>query len=239
MKAKIGLTMSREYDGGYPRDFLRHTYAEAVIKFGGIPVLLPNVETSVPLLEYCDGLLLTGGGDFDPACFKKDDQGTEWGGVSPDRDRVEMLLIAEANRRQLPIFGICRGLQALAVSFGGTLIQDIPSSVAGSSFKHSQSQARRQVTHPVAVQADSRLANILGRVDLEVNSFHHQAVADVPAGWRVSAQAPDGIVEAMEYPGNRFLLGVQWHPEDLVGDEESAQRLFRHFIASCEQYRRE
>ena len=237
VKAKIGVTMSRDYSGGYPRDFLRSTYTDAIIKFGGVPVLLPNVETSVSLLEECDGLLLTGGGDFDPACFKREDQGTEWGGVSPDRDRVEMLLIAEANRRQMPVFGICRGLQALTVSFGGTLIQDIPSALADSPFQHSQSQARREVTHPVAVEPDSRLAQILGCDNLAVNSFHHQAVAEVPLGWRVSAQAPDGIVEALEFPGDRFLMGVQWHPEDLVSDEEPQQRLFRRFIASCEGHR--
>ena len=237
MKAKIGVTMSREFSGGYPRDYLRNTYADAVIRFGGIPVLLPNVETSVSLLADCDGLLLTGGGDFDPASFKREDQGTQWGGVSADRDRMEMLLIAEANRRQLPIFGICRGLQALTVSFGGTLIQDIPSAGSSTLLQHSQSQARREVTHPVTVKPDSRLAEVLGCVDLKVNSFHHQAVDDVPQGWRVTAQAPDGIVEALEYPGDRFLLGVQWHPEDLVDDEESAQRLFRHFIASCNEYR--
>ncbi|PSR23527.1 MAG: peptidase C26 [Sulfobacillus acidophilus] len=233
MKPVIGVSTSREMSGGYPRDYVRETYLDAVCKAGGIPMLLANVDESVQLLNHCDGLLLTGGGDVDPQRFGQADQGTQWAGVSEDRDRVELLLVEEANRVHMPIFGICRGVQMLAVAFGGTLIQDIALRMPGTPIKHSQAQPRRRVTHAVTVASESRLAQIVGASALEVNSFHHQAVDQVPSEWRTVAQAEDGVIEAIEHPGDRFLMGVQWHPEDLIGDELAARRLFENFVAVC------
>lgn len=227
--------MSREYEGGYPRDYLRSTYIEAIVKFGGLPVLLPNLPSSVDLLADCQGLMLTGGGDFDPVLFHQPDRGTDWSGVCPERDATELALMAEADRRGLAILGICRGIQALAVGFGGALVQDIASAFPDTPIKHSQAEVRRRVSHAVTVMPETRMHAVLGQLSLEVNSFHHQSVERVPAGWVASARADDGLIEAMEKPGERYVLGVQWHPEDLVGDEESARRIFVRFIEAASQ----
>lgn len=226
--------MSRHVMGGYARDYLLATYSDAIVRFGGVPVLLPNVAASVDILALCDGLLLTGGGDFHPATYHAADAGTDWAEVSEDRDTAELALMAEAERRLLPVLGICRGIQALAVGFGGSLIQDISSALGDSPVKHSRGEERSRVSHRVTIVPDTRMAQIVGVDALQVNSFHHQAVEQVPAGWIVSARADDGIVEAMECPGERFMLGVQWHPENLVRDDEAAQRLFYEFIQACQ-----
>lgn len=237
MKPFVGISMSHDHGyQGYARDFVRTTYVDAVRQAGGIPVLLANVDESVALFPQLDGLLLTGGGDFDPKTFGAEDRGTDWSGVSPERDRSELAFLAEANQRNMPVFGICRGLQAMTVGFGGSLIQDIPSARPDSTLGHSQKVAREEVTHEVAIQPGSRVAEIIGETQVAVNSFHHQAIDQVPTGFDVAATAPDGIVEAIEHPGDRFLVGVQWHPEDLVGGHEAARRLFKHFVDACAAY---
>lgn len=237
MRPFIGISMSRDNTfKGYSRDWVRSTYVEAIIDAGGIPVLLANSDSSLKVLHECHGLLLTGGGDIDPALFGSDDDGTDWGGVSADRDQSELAFINEANRLDMPIFGICRGLQVLTVGFGGSLIQDIPRARQDSQIHHSQSEPREDVTHVVRIHSGSKLERMVQSKECSVNSFHHQAINRVPQGWQVSAEAPDGIIEAMEYPGDRFLIGVQWHPEDLWKSEASSKALFAHFVQSAEQY---
>ena len=145
-------------------------------------------------------------------------------GVSPERDATELALLREA-APDLPILGICRGIQALAVAYGGTLIQDVPSQ-RPSELGHAQGGARDARTHGVHVAPDSQLGAILGSHDIRVNSFHHQAVDRVPDGFRVVAWADDGLVEGIESNARPFCLGVQWHPENLTGVEEHARRLF-------------
>lgn len=233
MKPKIAISMVHGGGAGYGTDSLKITYAQAVARCGGLPVLLPTLPTSVELLIACQGLMLTGGGDFDPALFHQQDRGTDWSGVNAARDETELALINEANRLGVPILGICRGIQALAVAFGGTLVQDIALAVPGSPIRHSAGERRREAAHPVSVVSGTKTAAVLGSIELEVNSFHHQAVDQIPPGWQVSARAPDHVIEAMESSGERFLLGVQWHPEDLTPDEESARRLFQHFVDAC------
>lgn len=237
MKPMIGISMSRDYAyQGYARDFVRATYINAIVSAGGIPVLLANVDESQELLRQCDGLLLTGGGDIDPGCFGAQDAGTDWTGVSPERDQSELRFIDMANHLDMPIFGICRGVQALAVGFGGSLIQDIPSAHE-TPLQHSQPEKREMRTHGVNVVRESRVGELVLEPTFEVNSFHHQAIDRMPDGWRVVAHAEDGIIEAMEYPGDRFLIGVQWHPEDLVAAEGPDQRLFKGFVEASLAYR--
>jgi putative glutamine amidotransferase len=233
MKPKIGVSMSREYAGGHLREYLNGNYVDAVVRGGGVPILLPNVESSVQALALCDGLLLTGGGDFDPSRYGMPDRGTDWADVSSERDAVELALMHEADRRGIPIFGICRGIQGLAVGFGGSLVQDIPSVFPQSPIRHSRAEPRRRVTHRVDVVPDTLTARILGVGNFEVNSFHHQAVDHVPPGWIVSARAEDQVIEAIERPGSSFVMGVQWHPENLVRDDEVSRRLFEAFIRAC------
>lgn len=227
--------MVRSEKAAYPNDSLKSTYAEAVISAGGLPILLPNLSASVELLSLCEGLLLTGGGDFDPVLFGQSDQGTDWVGFNAARDQTELSLIGEANRLSMPIFGICRGIQALAVAFGGDLIQDIGSSYANA-LKHSAAQPREQSQHRVSVMAHTRTAEILGESELWVNSFHHQAVEQPPPDWIVSARASDNLIEAIEKPGDHFLLGVQWHPENLTHDDHGQRRLFERFVDACREW---
>ncbi|MCL4351111.1 MAG: gamma-glutamyl-gamma-aminobutyrate hydrolase family protein [Firmicutes bacterium] len=237
-KPFIGVSMSRdEQVAGAPRDWIRKTYILAVVGAGALPILLPNESQSLELLEYCDGLLLTGGGDFDPESFGATDEGTDYSGVSKTRDEMELAFIRAAERMAMPVLGICRGAQALAVAGGGTLIQDIPRVLLDSPLVHSQAEKRQQPTHKVVVEPQSQVAKLLGGSVVEVNSFHHQAIARIPRGYIVTARAEDGVIEAIENPDKEFMVGVQWHPEDLVGNSLEAQKLFAGFVESSRQYR--
>lgn len=234
-KPVIGISTSPVERQGAWADQVGHSYIEAVRRAGGIPVLLPN-DRETGVLEVLDGLLLSGGGDFDPCTFGEADRGTAMGGVSADRDATELALLKDAPA-DLPILGICRGVQAIAVGFGGSLIQDLPSAHP-SALVHSQSEGRSVTTHGVEVAPDSQLSQILGMKDLRVNTFHHQAVDRVPDRFRAVAWATDGLVEAIERDDRPFCLGVQWHPENLVDGEEHARRLFSAFVEASAQYRR-
>ncbi|AUW93984.1 MAG: gamma-glutamyl-gamma-aminobutyrate hydrolase family protein [Sulfobacillus thermotolerans] len=236
-KPLIAISMSRELgpDNVY-RDFLRAPYLHAVVQAGGIPVLLPNVPESQEALLRCDGLLLTGGGDFDPAAYGALDAGTNQASISKDRDRTEIALVRAALQHKMPVFGICRGVQAIAVAQEGTLVQDIPRVYPTSDIHHNQSQPRQQATHGVTVLPGTKLHHVTETTDLRVNSFHHQALDKVPRGWNVAAHAEDGLVEAIEYPGNSWGIGVQWHPEDLVDSETHARKLFADFVDAARQY---
>lgn len=238
MKPIIGISMSRDYRyQNTARDFIRATYLDAVSRAGGIPLALVNLEESLALFPLLSGLLLTGGGDFDPALFGEADRGTDWSGVSRERDQCEMAFIREANRLDMPIFGICRGAQAMAIGFGGSLIQDLPTARPDPELlPHSQKAERVEVTHPVSAGPGTRIHDLTGETRFMVNSFHHQAVDRVPDGFRVSATAPDGVIEAIEQPGDRFLVGVQWHPEDLEAQHQTAAGLFRGFVEACQEY---
>lgn len=227
----IGLTVSRIADR---RDALSSTYVQAVQTAGGIAILLPNM---VPpdVLNAVDGLILTGGGDFHPKWYEEPNRGTHMETISVERDITEIALIKEAEGRGMPMLGICRGIQALAVGLGGTLIQDVTSSIA-----HFQTAPRPEPTHTVEIDPTSRLFAVLGLVEkISVNSLHHQAVADVPPGWRVSARSEDGIIEAMEgKSGGAWSLGVQWHPEDMVqAGDGSALKIFQGLVESARHYR--
>lgn len=233
----IGISMSREEKSDSPaRDWVRRTYMVAIIEAGGIPVLLPNETSSWELLRHCHGLLLTGGGDFDPATFGAADQGTKMSGVSKARDTTELGLIKVAEELDMPTFGICRGLQALTVAGGGALIQDLPSARPDSAISHDQEEARVDVTHRVTVDSGTRVSDILGSTIVSVNSFHHQAIDRLPAGYLATAHADDGIIEAIEDPKAAFRLGVQWHPEDLQTHQAEAKSLFRNFVQAAGMY---
>lgn len=233
----IGISMSREEKSDTTtRDWLRRTYIVAIIEAGGIPVPLPNESSSTALLRKCHGLLLTGGGDFDPATFGASNLGTEMSGVSTARDTTELGLIRVADGLKMPTFGICRGIQALTVAGGGSLIQDIPSARPDSPIHHSQEEPRPEVTHRVVLETGTRLADILRTTTVSVNSFHHQAIDRAPAGYVVTAHSDDGIIEAIEDPTALFRIGVQWHPEDLQSHQAEAKSLFTKFVEAASEY---
>lgn len=215
-------------------------YRQAVLHSGGEVRVVDPSMSAVEALDGTGGLLLTGGEDVDPARYQAPRHPTVVD-VDPERDRFEIALVAEARRRQLPIFAICRGIQVLNVACGGTLVQDIPSEISGA-LQHKVSSPPHQpfeLAHEVWVDKDTLLARLLGdRLNdadtCDVNSRHHQAVKAVAPGFRVSANAPDGVIEAIEDPTCRFCLGVQWHPENFWRTGEF-RPLFEGFLEAASQ----
>ena len=233
----IGLTayceQARWSHWDRPAVLLPANYAEQVAAAGGIPVLLPPVPGVAAAVGRLDGVLLTGGGDVDPTRFGEAPHPTT-ADVSVARDGLEVDLTRWAIETRTPLLAICRGLQVLNVALGGSLHQDIPSAL-GSPLDHRQAdllgRSRSTAVHHVKVQDGSRLAGILGALEVDVNSFHHQAINRLGRGLRDVAWAPDSIVEGVELvDDSRFVVGVQWHPEELVGHDRTARNLFRALV---------
>ncbi len=190
---------------------VEQAYTEAVLAAGGAPRLLPRVcDDGIDQLDGVDGLLLTGGGDVDPAHYGRQ-RSAATGGVDEGRDTWEIALVHQAVTAPRPILGICRGCQVLNVAFGGTLVQDLP---AHTSLPHLVTE-RTCMVHRVSIEPGTQLYQVERRASIEVNSIHHQAVETVGRGLRCSAQAEDGTIEAVEHR-HRPVLGVQWHPENLL-----------------------
>jgi putative glutamine amidotransferase len=197
-------------------------YARAVELAGGLPVVLPPLEHDAipPLVDRLAGICLSGGPDLDPAAYEaKPDP--HLGPVEPDLDAFEFAVARHADELGIPVLGICRGCQALNVARGGTLHQHLPD-VTDGSVTHRQTESGREPTHAVRIAPQSQLAEIVGPQDLDVNSFHHQAVDRVGRDLRPVAWAADGVVEAIEDPEAPLYLGVQWHAETLVHFERNA-----------------
>lgn len=233
MKPVIGITSNVEFD-------LKHTlsndYLQAVINAGGIPFVIPiGVENDVrQIAEKLDGLVLSGGGDIDPTLFGEEPH-QKLGSISPGRDSSEMALIQRFLEIDKPILAICRGIQILNIAAGGDMFQDIHSQTDNELIQHSQNATRYHYSHYVKVEKNSLLENIAGQTKFKVNSFHHQAVRNVATPFIVSARASDGIIEAIESPQHKFVLGVQWHPEPLALNEDNISKaIFKRFIDSCQ-----
>lgn len=215
---------------------LGDSYVKAVTQAGGVPVLLPNnldVSTVEEIAAGLDGFMLSGGGDVDPALFGER-ANAQLGTVTPRRDDFELALTRYLlEKTEKPVLGICRGIQVMNVAMGGTLHIDLPS--AGK-MCHSLNMYPRNVrTHDVQAMPGTRMVEIMGGYDGRVNSFHHQAIRDVADCFTVSAvSADDEVVEAVEQPGERFVVGVQWHPEELTEFPES-RNLFRRFVEAAQK----
>ncbi|HJU89950.1 MAG TPA: gamma-glutamyl-gamma-aminobutyrate hydrolase family protein [Gemmatimonadaceae bacterium] len=201
---------------------LNASYTRALERVGALPLIVPPLADTAPLgalLDRVDGLVLTGGEDVDPSRYGAEPH-PELGATHEDRDATELALVDQARRRKLPTLAICRGIQLLNVALGGTLIQDIPDQ-RPSAIPHDPKSARDQRVHDVEIAAGSRLAAALGDTRVRANSFHHQALDRVADGLRVTARAPDGIIEGVEWIADDWwALGVQWHPEELVESNE-------------------
>jgi putative glutamine amidotransferase len=178
--------------------------------------------------DQCDGFLFTGGQDVDPGLYGEEN--TASGELCPARDSMEAALLDEALRRDLPVFGICRGIQFFNAHLGGTLYQDLPSQFGDEITHSAPAKAGFLVTHDVELTGP--LAELLGASQLRVNSFHHQGVKALAPNLAVLAKSPDGLIEAVQLPDHRFALAVQWHPEVSV-DEPTSQKLFDAFLAAC------
>ena len=231
----VGVTTSITVDQTPERAYVNSAYLHAVQQAGGVPVLLPPQLSKASLERLArglDALVLTGGGDMDPACFGETPHPTLYD-VAPARDALETSVTHVALDRKTPILAICRGIQVLNVALGGSLYQDVTTE-PGTEIPHSQKEARDQATHKVTVTPGSRLARVLGTDDVEVNSFHHQVVKSLGRGLTAVAWAPDQLIEGVELDDDaRFVLGVQWHPEHLVGNSEHARRLFAALVAAA------
>lgn len=209
-------------------------YERMLIEAGAVPLMLPLTHRPDVLgraLDACDALLVTGGQDVTPArygqptrpCCKE---------TNANRDAMELALLADALARDMPVLGICRGIQALNVHLGGTLYQDLPTEHP-SLVTHSMNAPYDRVAHEVDVAEGGMLAQIVGAGEMGVNSCHHQAICDVAPGLRVEAVAPDGVVEAVSSPDATFLLGVQWHPEMSFRTSSESRRIAAAFVAAA------
>jgi putative glutamine amidotransferase len=227
----IGLTLDAEPPGSYSRlpwYAIRENYCDAVIRAGGLPVLLPHeVEQADAYLRLIDALVVTGGAfDVDPALFGAE---TRHATVTTKdrRTRFELAVTRRVLGADKPVLGICGGQQLLNVALGGTLIQHIPDEVPGA-LAHEQKTPRHEPAHTVRFAEGTRLRAIAGTAEAPVNSTHHQAVKAPAPGLVVDATAPDGVIEGIEDPRRRFCIGVQWHPEYAIS--EADRRLFAAFI---------
>ena len=211
---------------------LRHAYYDQIVEAGGTPVIIPPVADKnviVSTLDHIDALLLTGGGDYNPL-WAGEEPAKGLHNINATRDLPELLITRLAYNRQIPMLGICRGMQTLAMALGGHVKQDVSSDI-----KHSQDADRGEATHRVSIEDDSTLAYIYKQATtLCVNSFHHQAVDDVGQRFRITAKAPDGVAEAMESTEHKPIMGVQWHPEWLGGD---GLPLFRWLVDQAQNFR--
>jgi putative glutamine amidotransferase len=223
--------------GEYPeRAYVNSAYLRAVEQAGGIPVLLPpqlSAAARETLWRRLDGLVLTGGGDIEPTRFGQHAH-PKTTLVSTERDGLELELVDRALRDDVPLFGICRGLQVVNVALGGTLYQHVPDAM-GDAVQHSQTAKRDVATHPVKLLTEgTRLGEILGSPELVVNSFHHQALQTLGRGLRDVGWAPDRVIEAIEHEDRRrFMVAVQWHPEDLVAHDAAARALFTAVVEAA------
>ncbi len=206
-------------------------YLRGLETAGGLPLVMPPLEEEAiePLLDRLDGICLSGGPDLDPQTYDRDPH-PELGPTEPDLDRFELAVARRADAREMPILAICRGTQALNIVRGGILHQHLPE--ISTEIAHRQRTGGDQTSHAVAVEPGSRLATVLGGSELDVNSFHHQAIDRLGEGLVVSARAPDGTIEGIEDPSRRFLIGVQWHAETLLHRPYEAA-LFERFVDAC------
>ena len=211
---------------------LAEGYYKSILRAGGVPVIIPplsDTDVIINTLEHLDALVLSGGADYDPH-YAGEEPCPLLGTINEERDLPELFITQLAYNRQLPILGICRGIQTLAMVLGGHVRQDISDI---QSHNHSQEEDRNVATHPVTFEQDSLLASLYHHCQLEVNSFHHQAVDETGPRFRVIARSDDGIIEAMESTEYKPILGVQWHPECL----ENGLPIFRWLVDQARQYR--
>lgn len=236
MKPKIGITCKRSRD--------LENYPDAVAEHGGEPVLIASLDTPVEehlstlpaYIEILDGIILTGGGDIDSAHYFEERRSVF--NVSRSRDALEIRLFQKAMETDIPVFGICRGIQVMSVAMWGNLYQDIDTEYPQTALTHpkgNDSDSR----HEIQIESGSLLHEIIGKGNDLVNSAHHQAVNDVGDGFVVTARSTDGVIEAIENPSKNFVVGVQYHPERMRETEgflEHRSKLFNAFIESAKSW---
>ncbi|MGQ9837414.1 MAG: gamma-glutamyl-gamma-aminobutyrate hydrolase family protein [Cyanobacteriota bacterium] len=231
-KPLIGITTLNRNDEG---NFVAPArYIDAIRAAGGIPILLPPGESEPQvLLSLVDGLVLTGGGDLCPSTYGEDPKHPKVRYVNWERDRFEVALAEAVMMQGIPVLGICRGMQLLNVVSGGKLIPHVPD--VSDELDHFNPEDRKPIYHKVSILSSTRLQQIIGAEEISVVSWHHQAICDVPAGWRLSARSTDELIEAIEHETHPWAIAVQWHPE-FTFEEAEHFRLFQEFVRATRQF---
>lgn len=233
IKDEVGL-VSHMGIAGQKWHFIADNYIDCVERAGGIPVLIPicaNIETVKQMVSRMDGILISGGHDVNPQEYGQNAKGY-CGTIIPARDRQDVELTKYVlNETDKPILGICRGIQIMNVATGGTLYQDLE--IEGG-FQHhfTDMYPLNAITHEVTIKSGTRIHSIYGKEEIGVNSFHHQAVKDLGEGFTATAVSVDGVTEAIEMEGSRFVAATQWHPEMMYDSEEQFQ-IFQAFVDAC------
>ncbi len=246
MKPIIGITCGMSYHAkelnfiNLPHQFhqLSDTYVRAVERAGGIPLIIPaysDPELALDMIQQVDGILFSGGGDVDPLILNSRALSTV-SPIQPRRDSMELKLAKYAiEQMNVPVMGVCRGIQVVNIAMGGTVYIDLE---AEGKLEHRMSMyPYYMASHKVELCEGTRLANIMGTTHIETNSYHHQAVKELADCFSVAAlSVPDGVIEAAEKPGDRFVVLVQWHPEAMENHKEH-QAIFRSFISEAAKYK--
>lgn len=237
MRPVIGIPCQADFRAGSQRPIYgnNRTYVHAVESAGGLPILIPmlaDLRHLEDLLPRLDGILFSGGIDMQPSLYGESKL-AEADEPDTQLDEFEIAVANWALQEDIPILGVCRGMQLLNVVLGGSLYQDIASQRPDALEHRRRDLPRTALTHSVTIEAGSIMERVLGTRVLHINSLHHQAVRDPGKGVYISGRAEDGIAELMEVPGHRFLLGVQGHPEEIYGQVEPFSRLFQAFVQAC------
>lgn len=237
----IGITCSRltggawgMYSLGHFMDYALSDYSQAILHAGGASVIIPAAQDRKSLariLSSLQGLILSGGPDVHPRRYGEEPL-AGLGEVDDALDHMELMAAGLAIEKNLPLLGICRGIQVLNIALGGNLYQDIPAQVP-ESICHTPKTDKAVSTHTVRIQTGSRLHTLFGKREIWVNGKHHQALKDLATGLVVAARAKDGVVEAVEFPDKRFIVGVQWHPEGTWREDAYSQKLFSAFVQAA------
>lgn len=243
MKPLIGITCSRTTGGawgtyslGHFMDYTYSDYSEALLDAGAAPVIVPTAQDQQSLesiMGALQGLILSGGPDLHP-CHYAEEPGQGLGEVDAALDQMELAAARTAIAGNVPVLAICRGIQVLNVALGGTLYQDLASQMP-QSICHTPKADKSVQAHSVTIVAGSRLHQLCRSEKIWVNSQHHQAIKDLAPGLRINARAADAVIEGVEYPANRFVLGVQWHPEGTWRVDAHSRRLFAALVAAAKQ----
>jgi putative glutamine amidotransferase len=232
----IGVTPA--YNADKDKLQISRGYIDGINTAGGLAVLMPLAFDDgiiCGLLQTCDGVLLSGGADIDAYLYGEANLKAN-GEISPHRDKMELAVARKAIELKKPVFGICRGIQILNVALGGTLYQDINSQIRGRELlKHWQEAPDWYPVHEVKVNRGSFVWDCYGSENIRVNSFHHQAVKEPGDGLEITAVSPDGVVEAVEYKGGAFAVGVQWHPELMWREDKGCMKLFQEFVKEAKK----
>ena len=210
---------------------IAHDYLNAIWRAGAVPVLIPvseDAEHALAMLEMVDGLLISGGNDVSPSMYDQPEK--KCGTLDLNRDRIEKTLLGAALEKNMPVLGICRGIQLMNAALGGTLHQDLPTE--GFTNHTIVDRERNAAAHTVDVKENSLLAEIIGNGTLGVNSFHHQAIDILASSLEAAAVTKEGIIESVYMPDKPFVLAVQWHPE-MMYDSDQQQKIFKAFVDAC------